>query len=357
MMTTKMKVERVKIAVYTIAKNEEQFVQRWYESAKDADHLFILDTGSTDATRELALDAGIVFHEHMFSPWRFDHARNAALSMIPNDIDVCIALDMDEVLVEGWRAHLEEAWAAGFTRPRYAYTWSWNPDGTPGLVYGGDKIHARHGAWWKHPVHEVIEQPGEVQGWCGLEIHHHPDNTKSRGQYLPLLELAVREDPDDDRNAHYLAREYFFAGRMTEAEDEFHRHLQLPRAVWKPERAASMRYLYKITGHVSWLHKAVAECPDRREPMVELGQHFYNREQWHDAISWLIAALTIEERPLEYLTEAFAWGPLPHDLLAISCFKVGLFGEAVRQGAKAVELGGGEDRLASNMAFYLEAAK
>ena len=30
----------MKIAVYTIAKNEEAFVQRWYDSAKEADHLF-----------------------------------------------------------------------------------------------------------------------------------------------------------------------------------------------------------------------------------------------------------------------------------------------------------------------------
>ena len=40
----------MRIAVYTIAKNEEAFVQRWFDSAKEADHLLILDTGSTDNT-------------------------------------------------------------------------------------------------------------------------------------------------------------------------------------------------------------------------------------------------------------------------------------------------------------------
>ena len=29
---------------------------------------------------------------------------------------------------------------------------------------------------------------------------------KSRGQYLPLLELSEEEDPEDDRNMHYLGR-------------------------------------------------------------------------------------------------------------------------------------------------------
>jgi hypothetical protein len=36
----------MKIAVYTVALNEEQFVERWYNSAKDADYLLIADTGS-----------------------------------------------------------------------------------------------------------------------------------------------------------------------------------------------------------------------------------------------------------------------------------------------------------------------
>ena len=44
----------MKIAIYTIAKNEEQFVEDWYNSAKDADYLLIADTGSTDNTVHIA---------------------------------------------------------------------------------------------------------------------------------------------------------------------------------------------------------------------------------------------------------------------------------------------------------------
>ena len=156
----------MKIAVYTIAKNEEQFVERWAESCKDADYRLILDTGSTDKTIELAESFGIVTVDAVFKPWRFDTARNLALSMLPSDIDMCIALDMDEVLIDGWREHLE-AVASNITRPRYKYVWSWNSDGSEGLTYGGDKIHKRHGYTWKHPVHEVIKPigNGEVQEW------------------------------------------------------------------------------------------------------------------------------------------------------------------------------------------------
>lgn len=346
----------MKIAVYTIAKNEQQFVQRWVDSARDADYLLILDTGSEDDTCAIARNLGIHVEERVFNPWRFDNARNAALDLLPDDIDMCIALDMDEVLVDGWRQHLE-AVPSEVTRPRYKYTWSWLENGTPGLQYGGDKIHARHGYVWKHPVHEVVTPcHSEVQGWCNLEIHHFPDQTKSRGQYFPLLEMAVAEDPDDARNSHYLAREYFFNSMMDKAEAEFIRHLSLPGAVWAPERAQSMRYLYKITGDVEWLRQAVACCPDRREAWVDLAQHHHDRHEWAGCLEAATAALRIKERPLEYLTEAFAWGALPHDLAAIAAYNMGYFHEAKYHGMEALKLSPYEDRINANYKFYAEAA-
>ena len=81
----------MKIAVYAICKNEEKFVKRFLDSCKDADGIFILDTGSTDATA-LAVSnwvagnlpercAQVSWHSRAFSPWRFDVARNASLDV------------------------------------------------------------------------------------------------------------------------------------------------------------------------------------------------------------------------------------------------------------------------------------
>ena len=346
----------MKVAVYTIAKNEEQFVQRWYESAKDADGLFILDTGSSDKTVEIAESLGITVKTVIVDPWRFDTARNAALDMVPEDYDFCIALDMDEVLVEGWRSALEGL-KPEVTRPRYKYTWSWEANGKPGLQYGGDKIHRRQGYVWKHPVHEVVTPcHDEVHEWCDLEIHHHPDHTKSRGQYFPLLELAVQEDPENDRNAHYLAREYFNHGMMEKAEAEFQRHLSLPTARWGAERAQSCRYLYKITKNVYWLDEAIRQAPNRREAWVDLSLHYYQDEEWDQCLAAATSALKIKEKPLEYLTEAFAWGDLPHDLAAVAAYRMGYFYEAKHHGMEAMKLSPYDDRISSNYKFYAEAA-
>jgi glycosyltransferase involved in cell wall biosynthesis len=343
----------MKIAVYTIAKNEENFVKRWYESCKEADYIFILDTGSNDNTVKIAKDLGIHVNIKVIDPWRFDVARNEALNNIPENINYCIALDMDEILLPGWRKELEKAYKNKITRPRYEYTWSWKEDGFPGLIYGGDKIHSRHDYVWKHPVHEVlICQKKEIQGWYDIKIHHFPDSTKPRSQYLPLLELSVREDPQDDRNAYYYARELFYYNQYEKASEEFKRHLSLPRAVWKPERASSMRFLGKIENSEEWFLKAAAEAPERREPWFDLTTYHYNNQNWLECLTYAERTLSIKEKPLEYLCEENAWGYMPHDFAAISAYNVGLYEKAREHGENAIKLNTQDERLQANMEWY-----
>lgn len=337
----------MKIAVYTITKNEEQFIERWANSCREADFRLIVDTGSTDNTVEVAELVGCSTARIGVSPWRFDDARNAALALIPSDIDYCIALDADEVLTAGWREELEKV-SLEVTRPRYKYVWSWTPEGGEGLTYSGDKIHARSGYRWVHPVHEVLTPVShEVQGWVGLEIHHHPDSTKSRSQYLPLLELAVSERPDDDRNRFYLGRELMYHQRYEEAKEHFKRHLEL--STWAPERATCMRYMGVVTGErEKWITMACAEAPYRREPWVDLARYYYEKKEWESCLSAASRALKIEEKPLEYLCEEAAWGSLPYDLAGISYWYLGMHENALIYTMKALQIDPNNERIKQN---------
>ena len=355
----------MKIAVYAIAKNEEKHVERFLRSCAGADGVFILDTGSSDDTVAVARRLGAIVDQTVINPWRFDKARNESLKMVPYDYDLCICLDLDELMPANWRAAVEAAWAPGMTGLRYEFVWSHKPDGTPDLVYWAQKAHARHGYAWKHPVHEVLHYDGagpENLGLCAMTVHHWPDASKSRSSYLPLLELSVREDPDNDRNAHYYGRELWFHGRLDEAEKELKRHLMLPKAVWKPERAASYRYLAKIAESrgdklqaVAWLQQACREAPDTREPWIELAQLYYgsgdHEETYKAAKSCLLVG---PERTKVYLTLDYAWGALPHDLLAVSAFYLGHYREAVEAGREAVRLAPADARLIRNLSFYEE---
>ena len=324
----------MKVCVYAICKNESQFVDRFMDSMSEADYVCVLDTGSSDDTVKKLRARGAIVGETVVSPWRFDTARNESLGLIPADADICCAIDLDEQFHPGWRAALERAWQPDTTRARYRYTWSFRPDGSEGMVFWADKIHKNGCYRWASPVHETLAYTGEgaerFVDAAGVQLDHHPDETKSRGQYLPLLELAVREDPQNDRNCHYLGREYMFRGEWQKAIETLARHLTLPSAVWADERCASMRYIARCLRALEqddsaerWLHRAVAEAPHLREPYMDYAQLLYTQERWYGMVDVLRAALAITERPRTYICEADAWGSLPYDLLSLAYAHLG----------------------------------
>ena len=350
----------MKVVVVSIAKNEEQFVKRWKESANDADALYILDTGSSDNTVSIAKELGINVYEAIITPWHFANARNHLLDLLPDDIDWIINLDLDEILVDGWRAELEKVANDGsITRARYQYVWSWREDGTPGVTYHGDKIVRRHSHRWKGACHEVnTVQPGyeELQTFCGLQIHHFADNTKSRSSYLPLLLLDVEEDPENDRNVYYCARELFFNGRVEEAATMFKRHLGLKSAVWAPERAWSMRYLAKLLPEEAeqWHLRACAEYPAGAEVWTDLANYYYNKQKWEGMYYAAKRALQCQHTKNLYLTEPDAYGWWPHDMVALAAHNIPVDYEALVHGVIASELNPTDERLKKNVEFYTE---
>lgn len=354
------------VYVYTICKNERQFAQRWYESVKEADGIVVLDTGSSDGTPEFfeTCEKVTVYRESI-EPWRFDVARNRSLDRVPHNADICVCIDLDEVLHPGWRKKIETAWNSGAGRLKYRYTWNFNADGSEGTVFWIDKIHARHGYRWVHPVHEVLRWVGTTEPKTvyaeGVQVDHHADDSKPRLQYLPLLELAVREKPEDDRNVHYLGREYMFYRRWDECINMLKRHLQLPTATWADERCASMRYIaraYAAKGDTEeaekWLLRACAEAPHLREPWLETAQHYYAR---HNDLACAAAAdrcVSIAERPTTYITQAEAWGSLPWDLLSVSLWRLGQKEKALAAVQTALQFSPEDERIRQNEKYMKE---
>ena len=169
----------MKVWVYAISKNEAAFCDRWVDSMQEADGITVLDTGSEDETVTLLKKRGARTAVRRFDPWRFDAARNASLELVPEDADVCVCTDLDEVFHPGWRAAVERAWTANVNQLRYRYTWSFNPDGSEGCVFQIEKIHARHGFRWVGAVHEVLEYVGDGEERFvtleGVQLDHHPD--------------------------------------------------------------------------------------------------------------------------------------------------------------------------------------
>lgn len=353
----------MKVVVYAICKNEEQFAARWVKSMSEADEIVVLDTGSEDGTVQKLRNLGVKVTEETIIPWRFDKARNRSMELVPEDADICVCTDLDEVFEPGWRDSLEQAWKTceNAGRARYRYTWSFTPEGREGVVFWIEKAHGRHGYQWIHPVHEVLSwtgqgQPGQTVTAAGVQLNHFPDSSKSRSQYLPLLELSVAEDPEDDRNMHYLGREYMYKGNWDQCICTLKRHLAMPAAVWEDERAASMRYIaksYNMKGEkqaaLNWYLKSIAEAPHLREPYMDLAYMLYEEKEWDGVLYFTGCALKIAKRPGSYICEASSWGSLPYDLRSMAFFRTGRMAEALDEAKKALAIEPENERFQGNV--------
>ena len=158
-------------------------------------------------------------------------------------------------------------------------------------------------------------------------INHYPDSSKSRGSYLPLLELSVKECPNDDRNMHYLGREYMFYGKWNESIDTLIKHLSLNSATWKDERAASMRFIARCYSNLNrydearmWLDKAMLEAPHLRDPFMERALLEYRENNFSEVKKYCLKSLEIKEHPKTYINEVFSWDYTIYDLLSLSYF-------------------------------------
>ena len=355
----------MKIAVYTIALNEEKHVRRWYESCKNADLVLIADTGSTDKTRYLAKSIGITVQDIHVSPWRFDVARNASLALIPADFDICIQLDMDEILPMGWRDIVEAAFETGNLWPIYKHVTSRYEDGTARTYQNYFKIHPRHGFWWKYPIHEILVHGGEIKfdrKEIDLEVEHIRDTSKKRDSYLPLLELAVREDPKDWRMNHYLNREYFYNRNWLQVLKSGYKCSEIMDG-WDVERASTYMWMSEAARWLDmmplakyWASEATKAAPKFYEAWHWRAHIAHLMEEWSDAREFASKIETLHKGN-HHLVKPEVWEWWGYDLLALANHKLNNQKDAIKYGAMALMANPNEQRLKSNLEFYQIASK
>ena len=350
----------MKVCVYAICKNESKNVDNWVRSMSEADEIYVLDTGSTDDTVNKLKQKGVHVSKKKIDPWRFDVARNESLKLVPEDTDLYICTDLDEIFETGWRQKLEDNYNSKYTRVKYLYNWSFDKKGNPATTFYLNKIHNRNYKWI-HPVHEVLSSLEEEKELLIEEIvlNHYQDSNKSRSSYLPLLELSVKENPLDDRNMHYLGREYMYYDLHYKCIQTLHKHLELESATWKDERAASMRYIARSYNKLGfkeetklWYEKAIEEASYLREGYIELAYFHYNNQNFSEAISLLDKAFKIKEKSKSYINENFAWDYTIYDLYALCNYYAGNKKIASQYNLIALKLDPDNKRLLDNQKYY-----
>ena len=340
----------MKIAVYAIALNESLHAERWAKATEGADYRIVADTGSTDGTQDILRANGVTVHQIYVKPWRFEMARNASLALLPDDVDACLFLDLDEVTEPDFFDKVRKKWKSDTHAG-----WVTFDTGSP---WQKDKLHSRWGWSWKYPCHEVVIWYGEGQpNYINIpeaNIWHKPDDGKSRGQYLDLLELGKREYPNDARNWTYLTREYYFKSRWQDVIDSATRTLELDG--WNVEQAAVCRWAGESAHQLGqdakeWYDKGVQILPTEGEPWYGVAVDAYRRKDWSRCLD---ASINAMERPrsVHYCYESAVWDWKAFDLAAVSAYNLGHVEQALTFATEALKANGPEqERIQRNVDF------
>lgn len=206
-----------KICVYTVCRNESKFVDKWYESMKEADCVTAVVHDTKDDTAEKLISHGVKVAFTHYQNWRFDTSKNDALKfakMAAPDCNIFAFVSLDEVFEPGWAQTIRDNWKEDSEICLYKFVQSHDENGQDALTTGFNWIHSREDAWyWKYPVDEVLirdDKPVSELVYCNLfdkvTLHHWPDYSKPR-PYVDLHKLRYEEYPEDT-SVLCLVRDY-----------------------------------------------------------------------------------------------------------------------------------------------------
>lgn len=239
-----------KISLCLIARDEERFLAACLASVRDAvDELIVVDTGSSDATRSIALDAGAQVLDFAWCD-DFAAARNAGLERATGSH--VLVLDADERLAQGGGEVLRRA--AGERELLIGMLPLHDADGLDAreaeVLAGRRRLHEP--AWLprffrRHPrlvfrrrVHETVlldldralaESGGRIVALEAPLVHYGEvrelrATLGKRARNTRLLELALVDDPHDGELAGHLAAELARGGQLERARALAREHLE-----------------------------------------------------------------------------------------------------------------------------------
>lgn len=210
----------LKVAIYSICKDEILNVEKFIKCFSKADYLCILDTGSTDGTWEYLQQAqekypNLIIKQEIINPWRYDTARNLSLTLVPEDTTIYFMMDLDEIIKENdWMDMIKLAWDPLFSRGYYTYYRQVDKTtDAPIQTFQEYRIHNKN--WhYKGLVHEQLYNITDTRDFYADEsvmvpicVWHYPTNP-NRVVYIELCERGVEEEPMNWLMHLQLAAEY-----------------------------------------------------------------------------------------------------------------------------------------------------
>lgn len=298
--STKGKKMAVKLSLCMIVKNEETVLKRCLASVGDlADEIVIVDTGSTDETKNIARSFTDAVYDYL---WKDDFAAARNYSFSKATGDYLMWLDADDV-IEGENKKLfkELKKILGKQRPDVVmcrYNIGFDENGAPAFTYYRERIFKKEGSFvWQGFVHECIPPRGNIL-YSEAAISHRKISPGNPRRNLELYQKAIFNAPlSTAREKYYYGRELYYNRLYKEAicilEDAL-----LDPTLWRIDAAGACKliaechiYLRDYDHALTAAFRSFSFMLPTAENLCTVGNIFQLKKNYALAVYWYERAL------------------------------------------------------------------
>lgn len=286
------------VSVALIVRDEQHTLGRCLDSVAGAfDEIVVVDTGSRDATKEIARR----YTDRVFDfEWCDDFAAARQFAFDRATSDWVAWLDADDVLANAAsiRPALDAAGpeVAGF---EWRYLYARDEWGDVTCEHWRERCVRNDGTFrWQGRVHEVLVSTPHRALVRDREVfvNHRPEHSRTpekQGRNIRILERERREAgaKADPRLLFYLANEYAAVGRTEKALGLYRRYVR--DSNWDEERylaqtraAALCRVLKRYDAATDADLAALKICPHWPDAYFGLAETYYYLRDWHKVVHW-----------------------------------------------------------------------
>lgn len=309
------------ISLCMIVKNEAAVLARCLESVKDVvDEIVIVDTGSTDETKEIAARYTDQVYDFVWVQ-DFSAARNAAFGYATKDYQLW--LDADDVLPPEEAEKLcalKESLPQDIDLVTMKYHTHFDDSGAPVFTATRERLLRREAHFrWQDPVHECIALRGRILHADIAIWHKKPkrDGVPSTRNLDIYRALERKAAPLTPRQQYYFARELKDHEDYAKAAYYFQRFLAEGKG-WVEDNIGAclgLAICYKQIGESSkvlpTLTRSFQYDAPRGELCTEIGYYYKDRAQYRQALHWFQLAEMLPKPDTLGFVSIDHWGYIP----------------------------------------------
>ena len=287
----------ITISVCMIVKDEERVLSRCLESLKGlADEIIIVDTGSSDMTKKIALEYTDKIYDFT---WIHDFSAARNYSFSKASMDYIYVADADEVIDEENRQRfllmkqklLPEI---EIVQMKYSNQLSFNTTYNFDVEYRPKLYKRLRNFRWVEPIHENVELKPVIYD-SDIVITHMPESNHATRDFQTFLRVIGAEGRLSPKLYEMYARELYVAGRDKDFAEafSFFKMFSNQENCNERERKISECILVRcyrldkdITGMMKYSLRNIADGKASAEVCYELGEYFAETGDYREATIW-----------------------------------------------------------------------